>query len=550
MLLLKNNKLPNGRQAIMGISFSLGLLLLIPMGCSKDVLEKAEQAKKTNFPGMRPPQIDGFTVNSIAYPGNDSPLDQLNGRKRNDANTLSGPGNGGGLAWVEKDGPGKATGPGLDFLYYNQGYTSRMFTISDQSMALNIYPGAILDGRSINGAFNPKMLLGASQYIRPVTLSTTMPVSGSLVARTSLPRPTAEKALTNAALTDLEALNPGGIGAASLRLELDSFKVYEELKTLYGYNKSIDVFLVDANTIKKGENHYINSVSALKLKFFQENFKIDLDTPSPGQLFDSTGANMPLITGGINPVYVKSVIYGRMGIMVIESQYSSVKLYNAVYKQLGILRNLIGIDRNMTEEEKTIINSANIKVKYTGINADADGMIKVNGLSGFIDVVSANKTYSKESPGVPIAFQLANLHTHGMIGAPFNINYGPFDRPYVKFRWHNEKDTYGQNPLKYFGDLYAYFYRDQAGTIPYNDVPDFVDYPYDITRSSVHYQNWVSNRETRTERGSFKITYSGYRHLLGEKEVSYYVKYGSDANTSRTDFSYQLVPNGYFFLAN
>lgn len=39
--------------------------------------------------------------------------------------------------------------------FFRQKYKSQMFTISDQSMGLNIYPGAILDGRSIEAMFDP-----------------------------------------------------------------------------------------------------------------------------------------------------------------------------------------------------------------------------------------------------------------------------------------------------------------------------------------------------------------------------------------------------------
>ena len=549
MRLIYKRNLPMTGRSVIGLAFVLGMLLIVPMGCSKDVLDKNDLAKKAEFQGMRDPEISSFMVESKSYHGNDLAKDHLNAMKRNDLFPSPIPNK---ESYVYKDGPGQTQLlNGSNYLYFQQKYKSRMFTIADQSMALNIYPGAILKGSSIEGVFDPKMLVGISQNIRPVTLSTSMPVSGSVVAKTTLPRPIAERALTNAALTDLETLNPGGVGAASLSLELDSFKVYEELKTMYGYNKSIDVFLVGANTTQKGENHYITSKSALKLKFFQENFTVDLDVPnSYNELFDPTGLDMPAITGGVTPVYVKSVTYGRMGIMVIESSYSSAQVYNAVYKQLGILLNIIGIDKNMTDQEKTIINTASIKVKYTGVNADADGMITVNGLAGFIAILSANKTYSKESPGVPVAFQLANLTSHAIIEAPFQINYGPWDRPFVKIVLENKK-TIGVNPVYVNADLYAYFYTDQAGTIPYNDPPDFFPYPYDVTNSSVSLTNWAATYSKGTEHKSFVIKNAGYRRLMGTQErVSYYVKYGSQANSSRTDYTYQLVPNSFFFKTN
>jgi len=533
------------------------LFTIIASGCAKNVLEK-DIAKNAQIEGLRLPVMSSFTVNSMSYRSDEGLQANLNGRKQN--NTDPQPTIPNTSAYVHRDGPGiiqpgTLPGSGSDYLYFLQRYKSQMFTVTDQAMSLNIFPGAILDGRSIEGAFNPRMLQGISGNIRPVTISTSMPVSGSAVAKTSLPRPSAERALVSTALTDLENINPGGIGAASLQLELDSFKVYEELKTLYGYNKDIGVFLVNANTTQQGENHKITSTSALKIKFFQENFTIDLDVPnSYNELFDPTGLDMNSITGGVTPVYVKSVTYGRMGIMVIESSYSSTKVYNAIYKQLGILQNLIGIDRNLTEEEKAIINSADIKIKYTGIGQDADGTIKVNGLAGFIDIMQANKTYSKESPGVPVAFQLAYLNDdHGNVEAPFQINYGPYDKPYAKIEYQNRVDKY--HPTGYLtnssADMYVSFFHDKGRNSVYNNVPDFIPFKYEQTVYTTNVSNYSPSYNTNKYLKEFSVKNGGSRYFDGNVRITYYVKYGTtDANTSRDEYSYRLVPNNYFLLAD
>lgn len=538
------------QQALTGLAFVLGLILVIPMGCSKDVLENKAN-KKSDFQGMTSPELSSFTIISKSYPGKDLSKARLNARKRNDANVFFSVNVPGYLLSDEIDTTKVMLGLGTDQIFLRQKYQFNMFTISDQSMALNIYPGAILDGRSVDGMFNPRMLLGISQNMRPITLSTSMAVAPSAVAKTSLPRPTAERALTNQALTSLEELYPGGVGASSISVEVDSFRVYDELKTMYGYNKSLDVFLVGANTTVKRGNHHVNSKSALKLKYFQQNFTIDVDVPKNySELFDPTGLDMPALTGSKTPVYVKSVTYGRMGIIVIESEYSSIKLFSAVKKQVDILANLIGIDKNMTDEEKTIINSANIRIKYTGVNADADAMIKVNGLSGFIDLISANKTYSKESPGVPVAFTLNKLdEDHASYPAPFQIDYGPYERPYVKLKFENLQETY-QSPWRKWGDLYAYFYKDPGGNLAYNDVPDFFPFPCEMTRNTINMNDWMPRFSSETETQNFYIKYGGIRHHIGINQISNYVTYGTEANSSRSNYSYRLIPNGYFLLAN
>lgn len=462
-----------------------------------------------------------------------------------------------GTPGIGKDGPDSITqsrgedNTNIVMLHLRRKYKANMFTIADGSMALNIFPGAILDGRSLEGNFSPQMLKGISSGIRPITISTSLPVSGYAVPKTAIARPSAGIALVNAALTDLERVNPGEVGAASLDIALDTFRVYEELKTYYGYQKGLDAFLINTNTTKQGENHLITSKSAIKIKFFQENFKIETDIPQANELFDPTGLDMYTITGGKVPVYVKSVTYGRMGIMVIESEASMKDLYNAVYKQVGIIGNIIGIDKNMTEQDKAIINQASIKVKYTGIGTDKTAAEMINGLNGFIQVISANKTYSKTSPGIPIAFQLAELNTRNkLVEAPFQINYGPFEKPYVRIEYKNskwEKDENISNPRFTESDIYMRFFYDPGANRPYDDAPIFVPYLYERSYGSKSTYDWKGSWSEGKRVDTLRLIYPTANKLIENKKVFYFVKYGSDARTSRdyTHFDMKSSENYY-----
>lgn len=469
-------------------------LLLVVWGCSKDHFDVNKTTFDDSLKSLKDPKLDLFTVNTNSFPK------QINNqgfaKKNSTDNTLR---SGGKRAWVEPAGDSIDVKGAQIFLY--QKYKAQMFTIVEPEMSKIIYPGSIIDGRSVDGPnFEPKILLGISDHIRPVTLSTSMPISPDKVAYTNLPRPIAERALFNAALNDLERLYPDDIGAAKLDVDRDTFRVYEELKTLYGFNKKIDAFLVDTKTIKQGENHAIASISAMKIRFAQENFTIDVeDYNGYDKLFDPRGLDMPKITGGVTPLFVKSVTYGRMGIMVIESGYSSEKLYKAVYKQIDILKGLVGLGKDMTEEEKKIINEASIRVKYTGVGTDSSPAEKIQGLAGFIQTLTANSTYSKEKPGVPIAFQLALLKEgNELFAAPFQINYGPFDKPYVRIEYRNTKledkkpgtypgtsDSRGNSShqLSRRAEAYLACYSDPGATIRLT-VPNFLEFKYDIVNST------------------------------------------------------------------
>ncbi|KXH84853.1 hypothetical protein AU378_03600 [Chryseobacterium kwangjuense] len=506
------------------------------------------------------PVINGFTVNSKANVASEENSAIGPGKRAGSSATTTGedpPRLKAGTGGSSKDGPDSiwqspnATDPTKAILTLRRKYKANMFTIADGAMALNIFPGAILDGRSLEGNFSPQMLKGISSGIRPITISTSMPVSGYAVAKTAIAKPTAGIALVNAALADLEKVNPGEVGAASLDITLDTFRVYEELKTLYGYQKGLDAFLINTNTIRQGENHLIVAKSAIKIKFFQHNFTVDTDIPKANELFDPTGLNMNTITGGKVPVYVKSVTYGRMGIMVIESEASVKDLFNAVYKQLGIVGNIIGIDRNMTEQEKAIINQASIRVKYTGIGTDTSPAERINGLGGFIQVLSANKTYSKTSPGIPIAFQLAELNsTNKLVEAPFQINYGPFEKPYVRIEYKNskwEKDENVSNPRFTDSDIYMSFYKDPTGKAPYDDAPIFIPYLYNRSYGSKSTYDWNGSWSKGQRVDTLRLKYPTASKLIENKKVFYFVKYGSDARTSRdyTHFDMKSSENYY-----
>lgn len=475
-------------------------LLLVVWGCSKDHFDVHKTTFDDSLKELKDPRLDPFTINTNSFP---KQIDTHGFVKKSSTDNPSR--SGGKRAWVERE-PDTIDVKGSQIFLY-QKYKAQMFTIVEPEMSKIIYPGSIIDGRSVDGPnFDPKILLGISGNIRPVTISTSMPISPDKVAYTNLPRPTAERALFNAALDDLERLYPDDIGAAKLDVDRDTFRVYEELKTLYGFNKKIDAFLVDTKTIKQGENHAIASKSAMKIRFAQENFTIDVeDYNGYDKLFDPRGLDMPKITGGVTPLFVKSVTYGRMGIMVIESGYSSEKLYKAVYKQIDILKGLVGLGKDMTEEEKKIINDATIRVKYTGVGSDSSPAEKIQGLAGFIQTLTANSTYSKEKPGVPIAFQLALLKEgNELFAAPFQINYGPFDKPYVRIEYRNFKQevkkpgTYQGNShpnvnlstqLSRRADVYLACYSDPGATIRLT-VPNFLEFKYDIinyTKSQGNY---------------------------------------------------------------
>ncbi|QNK64013.1 thiol-activated cytolysin family protein [Pedobacter sp. PAMC26386] len=330
-----------------------------------------------------------------------------------------------------------------------ESFKSNVFVIAPE-MGLNIYPGAILDGASIGAdVFAPRQLQNISANIRPINLSTSMPISGAKVAQTLMARPSSDNAFVRNALKDLNSINPGKTGAARLQYEMTSFSNYDMLKTLYGYNKNLNLFFYKNGGATVNGTQTINHTTGFVLKFFQQNFTVDVDVPSDNsELFDPTGLDLPAITKGNNPYYVSSVTYGRMGIMSIESNSDSASVYNAVTKQIGILQGLVGVGSSLTDAEQNIINSAEIRYAITGPNGDVTSLRTINSAAGFVQAFTESATYSMDAPGVPISFRLRYLGSDTDVEAPFEINYGPFNKQYARIEYRNSVS--GQNGAYYF----------------------------------------------------------------------------------------------------
>ncbi len=150
-------------------------------------------------------------------------------------------------------------------------------------------------------------------------------------------------------------------------------------------------------------------MTRLIAKYTQVYFTVDVDTPaSPARFFDPTApvesiqAAMP---PGSMPLYVSSVSYGMMAMICIETNHSAEVMkmaLDAAYEG--------GVDVKVHAEftSKEILQSSKMKILvYGGSTAGLDDIEM--GYEGFMKVIAASKTYSPDSPGVPISYRFRNL---------------------------------------------------------------------------------------------------------------------------------------------
>lgn len=418
-------------------------------GCAKkDYMPLNSESKKADpdwFKKLKTPDLTPFTIYTAGGVSAKGKKNDINKRKLNGTNP------GPPVLSLLPPGSFNIVGSGFDetnddYGLYKQQAEAETFLISPE-WANQIYLGAILQGSSIElTRFDPKLVLGLGSHLKPITVSTNLPVDPAFVAKTYNMRPTADIAFTRAALTNYDNNNPGKIGQSQqLYAAADTFRYYEELQSIYGYNKQTNlIFIGTGGTTVKGQ-HKIQKTSAVVVKFYITNFTLDMDLPvgSEGtfnQLIDPTGLDTANVFGGKDPYYVSNIAYGRMGIMVLESKESSEELNNAVQKQINILGGLIGVGTGLTDREKDILNSAEKRVALMGINGDLTAKSVAGGLDGMVDIITKSATYSKESPGIPIFFSLRHMKNSSSVKNPFDINW-PFLIPYARVEYRDRKSS-------------------------------------------------------------------------------------------------------------
>ena len=265
----------------------------------------------------------------------------------------------------------------------------------DEMLALDpangvIYPGAMLKGESIpTGEY-----IGINGGRAPITLSISLEnINGTASVEVEDPDLDGVRNAVNSLLAQ------GVSGATPANLNFTIQEVYSEEQldiALRANYRSRNKDISGSFDFESSEyNHkYV-------VKFFQEYYTIDLTLPpnnNPGSLFTA----LPSLNN-TSPVIVSSVVYGRMVLYTVESNYSTldVKSAFALSFSQGSSSGEGGVDVDYTK----IINESNIEALVIGGSAE-DAVGIVNGPSGVYDYITSGGNYSQDSPGKPLAYTL------------------------------------------------------------------------------------------------------------------------------------------------
>ncbi|QLG46400.1 thiol-activated cytolysin family protein [Costertonia aggregata] len=348
-------------------SFLITILLLIPVGCSKedvsDITEPLSGKKAENFNALM------ASLPSFNQPEEVSEPDIL-----------------------DEDPPARDDEePSLECFttYYKHAPGFNDMLALDPSTDV-IFPGAILKGESIpTGEYIPIVADRAA-----ITLSASLTnINGSPVVKVTDPK------LSTVREEVKSILDQEVTGATPARINFEISEVYtkEQLNLAIGANYRSAAAKVSASF------NFTNSTYRYKyvLKYFQVYYTIDMDPPqNPSDLFTDTPDLNAL--GSTSPVYVATVTYGRMIIYTIESNSTKTEIDAAFSASFA------SGDGSIDAEYQKTIDESSVKALVIG-GSGSDAAQVVNGPKDVYNYITEGGNYSKESPGAPLSYKLRYL---------------------------------------------------------------------------------------------------------------------------------------------
>lgn len=192
--------------------------------------------------------------------------------------------------------------------------------------------------------------------------------------------------------------SPQFTGKQSLAFEYDmrQFFKYNELKLAFGANVNVaSLFKLDVSV------NYTNikSKSGLFARVVQKNFSMIMDYPYDGNIFLNNDDLNSVLSQ--SPVYINSIIFGRMAIIAIESDYSFNELKAAV--KASFTAGIVGGEISISAQHKKILQESTMRLFVSGgIGQDVAQIVE--GYDKFNEFIVNGGEFTKEAPGVPIFF--------------------------------------------------------------------------------------------------------------------------------------------------
>ncbi|RNA61501.1 hemolysin [Chryseobacterium nematophagum] len=312
-----------------------------------------------------------------------------------------------------------------------------------------IFPGSLLKGNSIQNMD----LKPISTSVKPVTVSMSIPALNKKTAFT-IDQPSLSK--TRQIVQDyIQTADFTQNGTLSYTVE--QFTSYDELKVAFGSNVNTRSLFGKNSSSTNIEEGMISKRSGFYVKFYQTSFTLDMDIPA-GSLVNDNNFD----SGGVEPVYVSSISYGRMGVLSIETNEqadTAKKTINETFSKL-----FVNGESSLTQEEKNFLNGADFNLYLIG----GSGVTAVQSFQGYAAFVNhiAKGTFSKSQPGVPIFCSYSYLNDNSPVKTTFKFDIKK--KPvYVELKIENIENfrtTLGPTQFGKMGKLTLHYYDSRSRT--------------------------------------------------------------------------------------
>lgn len=269
-----------------------------------------------------------------------------------------------------------------------------------------IYPGCLVDGDTwSSGAY--RTLIGKR---KAVYISTSAPTNGSPKELVEHPEQISSYREAYNKLIDRTTI---GV-PADVKFDVQEVYSQGQANMLAGAHFSGWGVKVSAS-YNEGSS---TTKSRVLVRFIQKYYSIDLDDPEqPCELFDT----LPDLSGfGRSPLYISSVVYGRIAYFMAESteKMDSLKwAINASYNGT-----IAGGGGNVESRALNILKNSSIKGFIIG--GDGDAAVKtINGFEDFKNYVDGGGNPSKSSPGAPISYTMKFLKNREVAKVKLTSDY-------------------------------------------------------------------------------------------------------------------------------
>ncbi|HWB74159.1 MAG TPA: thiol-activated cytolysin family protein, partial [Nannocystaceae bacterium] len=267
-----------------------------------------------------------------------------------------------------------------------------------QANAQSLYPGALVGADALStGLLAPKILPRA-----PLRFSASLEgvLDGAVSATVDKPSLSSFRD----ALHDILAANVVGSTAAHVFADIQEVYSSEQLELAVGVSGSWGFGLGEVSTSLEFDRTEVKS--RYVVEFVQSYYTVDVDPPeTPSGLFapevdvDDVEAEF----GAEAPAYVASVSYGRMVLFTITSELSAEELGAALeFAYHGVT----SVDGNVSLSHEEVLANSHITAFVVGGNGD-DAVKAIYGVDELRTFVEQGGTWSRESPGAAIAYELA-----------------------------------------------------------------------------------------------------------------------------------------------